>query len=276
VTGTATDDATGVGISGYVFDNAGLPTVQRFAALPAVYDPGTIRHLSECGVGPGWQCLEVGAGSGSIAMWLAQRVGPSGHVLATDIDTRFIDALARPNLEIRRHDIAVDALPEAAFDLVHTRLVLNHIPTREQALERMVTALKPGGWLLIEEFGAPRMPAEPEVDPTEARLKAQEVVQQVTTARGVDGLYGRRVAGQLQTLGLTDIGAESRGFRWTGGSAGAALARTAIEQLRDAILATGSITEQELEADLLRLDDPAVAYPSPLLWATWARRPAKI
>jgi ubiquinone/menaquinone biosynthesis C-methylase UbiE len=95
-------------------------------------------------VAEGWHCLEVGAGGGSIATWLCDRVGAAGHVVATDIDPRFLDAVGSPNLEVRRHDIASDPLPEAAFDLVHTRLVLVHLPEREAALRRIVRALKPG------------------------------------------------------------------------------------------------------------------------------------
>jgi hypothetical protein len=88
----------------YVLDNAAEARA-RFEALPRIYDPGTFRHLAALGVGEGWRCLEVGAGGGSVARWLADRVGPVGHVLATDIDTRFLDALAGPTLEVRRHDV---------------------------------------------------------------------------------------------------------------------------------------------------------------------------
>ena len=258
---------------GYVFDNAGHQAGQRFTGLAAVYDPGTIRHLTERGVGPGWRCWEVGAGGGSIAVWPAEQVGPSGFVLATDIDTRFLDALARPILEIRRHDIASDPLPEGAFDLIHTRLVLVHLPNRDAALSRLVAALKPGGWLVVEEFGAPAMLPEPALDPAEVPLKAQQLLVQVVAARGVDAHYGRAVAGRLQACGLVNIGAEGHVFRITGGSAGAPVVRAGIEQLREAILAIGRITEQEFNADLARLADPAQAWPSQLLWATWGQRP---
>ena len=67
------------------------------------------------GVGPGWRCLEVGAGAGSIAGWLADRVGPSGQVIATDLDTRFLEQQARPNLEVRRHDVVRDPLETDAL-----------------------------------------------------------------------------------------------------------------------------------------------------------------
>jgi 2-polyprenyl-3-methyl-5-hydroxy-6-metoxy-1,4-benzoquinol methylase len=123
--------------SAYLLDNAGEPTRRRFAGLPQVYDPGTMRHLTERGLGPGWHCLEVGAGGGSIARWLAEQVGPAGSVLATDIDTRFLDDLQMPNLEVRRHDIGTEPLSAASFDLAHARLVLSHVPQREAALARL-------------------------------------------------------------------------------------------------------------------------------------------
>jgi ubiquinone/menaquinone biosynthesis C-methylase UbiE len=129
--------------STYVFDNAGAQAGARFSALGALFDPGTTRHLTALGVAEGWHCLEVGAGAGSIADWLCDRVG-AADVVATDIDPRFLDAAGRPNLEVRRHDIASDPLSEAAFDLVHARLVLVHLPERENALLRIVRALKPG------------------------------------------------------------------------------------------------------------------------------------
>ena len=71
----------------YTFENSGSQAATRFSALADIFDPGTIRHLTEIGVGNGWHCLEVGAGGGSIATWLCDRVGSTGHVLATDIDT---------------------------------------------------------------------------------------------------------------------------------------------------------------------------------------------
>jgi len=88
--------------SRYVFDNAvTAETEQRFAGLEAALDPSTFRYLSGIGVTSGWVCWEVGAGSGSIATWLAERVGPTGRVLATDIDPRFIPVSRLAHLEVR-------------------------------------------------------------------------------------------------------------------------------------------------------------------------------
>src|SRR5579864_2826416 len=108
----------------YVLDNAAPETARRFTGLSTVFDPGTFRILAERGVTPGWLCLEVGAGPGTVAAWLGERVGPTGYVLATDIDPRFAEELRRPNIEVRKRNITVDPLPEVAFDLVHSRLAL--------------------------------------------------------------------------------------------------------------------------------------------------------
>jgi ubiquinone/menaquinone biosynthesis C-methylase UbiE len=142
-------------MSTYIFDNAAQQASQRFASLEMLYDPWTIRHLETTGIGPGWQCWEIGAGGGSIAAWLAERCGPSGHVLVTDIDPRFLAGLATldpSRIEVQHHDIGIDPLPAQTFDLIHARLVLSHVLSREQALQKMAAALKPGSWLVVEDF----------------------------------------------------------------------------------------------------------------------------
>jgi SAM-dependent methyltransferase len=257
----------------YVFDNAGAQAGARFSALGALFDPGTIRHLTDLGVAKGWHCLEVGAGGGSIASWLCDRVGAAGHAVATDIDPRFLAAADRPNLEVRRHDIAAEPLPEAAFDLVHARLVLVHLPERETALQRMASALKPGGWLLAEEFDSLSMRPDPAIAPGEVVLKTFDAMQRLMTERGVDLRYGRLLPGRLQAHGLVDVGAEGRLFMMRGGSPGAALCRANFEQLRDAMLESGLVTGEQVDADLRNLEDPHFRAPSQIMWAVWGRRP---
>jgi ubiquinone/menaquinone biosynthesis C-methylase UbiE len=145
----------------YALDNAAVQAGDRVAALSQLFDSGTIHHLEERGVAAGWHCLEVGGGGGSMAAWLSERVGPNGRVTVTDINTRFLESLQRPNLEVRRHNIVTDPLPEATFDLVHARLVLMHLPERDAVLARLIKALKPGGWLLDEEFDVLSMYTDP-------------------------------------------------------------------------------------------------------------------
>jgi SAM-dependent methyltransferase len=259
--------------SAYVLDNAGEQAPARFDALSAVFDPGTIGHLEKCGIGPGWHCLEVGGGGGSIAAWLSQRVGPTGGVLVTDIDPRHLKFLNIPNLEVRCHNIVTDPLPEASFDLVHSRLVLVHLPERERALERMIAALKPGGWLVDEEFDASVSP-DPTVNPEEVLSKTHAAMTRVMASRGVDRNFGLRLFGRLQAHGLKNVTAEGRAFMWQGGSPGASLLRSNYEQLRGAMIEAGYITQQEFDKDVSQLQDPTFIVPSPILWTASGQRPS--
>src|SRR5205814_1252413 len=99
-----------------------------------------------------------------------------------------------PNLEVRRHNIATDGLPEAAFDLTHARAVLTHLPERWQALQRMVSALKPGGWLLVEEVDCVSAVPDPRAGAAAVELfqKGQRASDRVLQAGGADRYYGRR------------------------------------------------------------------------------------
>jgi len=150
----------------YAFQNARAVQRERLAALAEALDPGTVRQLVSIGVGRGWRCLEVGAGGGSIAAWLSERVGDGGAVVATDLDTTVLRERSRPNLEVRVHDVLEDELPDGSFDLVHLRLLPAWLSEPQRALQRLASALRPGGWMLAEEmdFGSvapdPRMDAE--------------------------------------------------------------------------------------------------------------------
>ena len=108
--------------------------------------------MEQLGIADGWHCWEVGVGGPSIPTWLASRVGPSGRVLATDIDIRWAEQAKAADVELLQHDVVHDEPPSGGFDLVHERLVLIHLPEREEALARMVAALRPGGWILVEDF----------------------------------------------------------------------------------------------------------------------------
>src|SRR5262245_25255929 len=126
---------------------------ERLRLVEAFGDATTMRPIDQIGVLPGWRCLEVGAGRGSIARILAERVGPNGRVIATDINPRFLDSLKASNVEVRQHDILTDRL-DGPYDFVHSRYLLEHLSNPAKALTHMVGALRPGGVLLAEATDA--------------------------------------------------------------------------------------------------------------------------
>lgn len=83
--------------------------------------------------------------------WLSERVGQAGHVVAADLDSRFLGDLRAPNVEVRRCDITQDEFEPASYDLVHSRAVVVHMNDPADVLRRMVAALRPGGWLIAED-----------------------------------------------------------------------------------------------------------------------------
>jgi SAM-dependent methyltransferase len=261
--------------SAYVFDNAAGQAGERFAILEACYDPTSVRHLEVIGVGEGWQCLEVGGGGGSIGRWLSERVGPAGRVLVTDLDTRWMDGPTPGNLEVRHHDIVRDELPEEGFDLVHARLVLMHLPERARALRRMISALKPGGWVLIEEFDFGWLPLRAQGDPGAVQLfdKVRGACEKVLEDAGVDCNYGHKVYRPLLDEGLGEVGAEGYMQMWRGASPGIDLHRANTEQLHDRLLASGLVNEGDLDVFRQLLADPSFVVSSNFLISTWGRRP---
>jgi SAM-dependent methyltransferase len=257
----------------YALDNSAAEASERFHALSELFDAGTIRHIADRGITLGWDCLEVGGGGGSIAAWLGKRVGPTGRVVVTDINTRFLESPGRPNIEVRRHNIVTDPLPEGAFDLIHARLVLMHLPQRDAVLARLVKALKPGGWLLDEEFDVLSLHTDRQVNREETVLDSFVALNQVLAGRGVEMRFGRLLYGRMRLLGLADIGAQARLSMGSGGSVVASLLRSTCCQLRDDMIAGGRITAEQIERDLERIDDSGSLMLTPTLWSVWGRRP---
>ena len=260
--------------SRYVFDNAAeQQTRERFAALPRLYDPGTVRHLRALGVAEGWRCLEVGAGGGSIARWLAGAVGTTGSVLATDLDVRALAALAGSNLEVRRHDIVQDPLYET-FDLIHARLVLEHLPEREAVLEKLVAAVKPGGWLLVEDVDYISGVPVGQVGAAEHQ-RTQSVRLREFARRGVDSYFGRHLPERLRAHGLTSVGNDGRVWVMEAGSAGANWFKLSLAHLRSQLVGPDLLTDAEVDEMLRLFDTPGFAAFSPIIVGAWGQKPRR-
>ncbi len=266
--------------SGYVFDNAWDKERRRIASIEEVFDPGTKRILDFVGLAPGWSVLEAGAGGGSIASWLASRVAPSGRVLATDLDTRFVESLQHPSLEVRRHDVTTDELPEESFDLIHARCLLEHLPARDSVLKRFVAALKPGGVIVLEDVDwipdtmlpAAKLPVFPR---SGARLysKTWRAMGKLGAMVGIDHEYARRLPHSLASCGLVGVDAESRNHLVRGGSVGADFALLTIEQVRDMMIAGGLLTERDINQGIANISDPEAYWMSATVIAAWGRKP---
>lgn len=279
-TGRGTERDTGRGTEpdsgqGYLLDNQQAQAGIRFGALAELFDPVTFRHVDRLGIGPGMRCWEVGAGGPSVPRGLAERVGPAGAVLATDIDVSWTRAATGGVVNVVRHDVAADPPPSpGSFDLVHARLVLVHVADRAEAVRRMVRALRPGGWLLLEDADPMLQPRLcPEESGPEERLanRLRSGFRTLMAARGADLSFGRTLPRVLREAGLAEVGADAY-FPITS-PACAVLEDATVRQIRGLLVAEGLADDQEIDHHLANVATGRLDLATAPMISAWGRRP---
>ncbi|MFC8717941.1 class I SAM-dependent methyltransferase [Kitasatospora sp. NPDC057198] len=256
----------------YLFDNGSAHAAGQHRCLATWLDPVSVGALRAGGVRPGMRCLDVGTGAGSVALWLAGQVAPGGSVLATDLVP--LPVPVRPGLTVRQHDVVRDELPLGAFDLVHVRLVLSHLPEREAVLARLFAALRPGGVLHLLEFDAEYAPVLTAPDERARGLyeRYQQAKLRAFRTRGSHQGWGRECAGALARAGFTDVAAQVRIDLLAPGTPQREMQLHNTWHLREALLREG-LTEDEL-AELRGLfADPRFLACSNVVYAVRGRRP---
>jgi SAM-dependent methyltransferase len=262
------------------------PQIARahFATLATLFNPTTFGHIERLGIAAGWRCWEAGAGGPTVPAWLAERVGPDGYVLATDRDVSGLQATAGPGTagpgtagpgyEIRQHDLGAEPPPAADFDLVHARLVLMHLPGRDAVLPALAQALRPGGWLLVED-------ADPLLLPLACPDQAgpgQELANKIRQAtwelisRRSDLAWGRTLPRRLRSAGLVDVGADA--YLSLAGPAQAQFQKTIIERQRQALVTAGLATGDEIDRHLNDIGTGELDLASFPLVSSWGRKAA--
>jgi SAM-dependent methyltransferase len=257
----------------YLYENARSGAANRLRALEQIEDVTTIAALLRLPPLQGLSCLEAGAGAGSIAAWLAERVGAAGQVLATDIDVAHLDASA---YAVRRHDLARDELPGEAFDLVHVRHVLIHLPAPAAALRRIRAAMRPGAHLLVEEsdLGTWAALGDPGSQCSLRLQRAVEIIRRIYSSRGMNVRLGAGLARALREEGFSVVDERASSRVVTGGSPEATYQKMSTLHLADAIAAGQPELSHELAQLAHCFDDPALQYRTRTTVSVTARRTA--
>jgi SAM-dependent methyltransferase len=259
----------------YLLSNDAPEAMDRFTAFATLFDPTTFRHFDELGLAPGRRCWEVGAGGTSVVAHLAERVGPGGHVVATDISVAWATDAAAPNVTVLEHDVAGDLPPGGPFDLVHARLVLVHVPERAKALANMVASLRPGGVLLVEDADPALQPRSclEETGPEEVLAnRLRRGFRHLLSERGVDLAYGRRLPHLLRDSGLVDVAAEAAfPIRHP---ACIPLEVATIDLVRDQLVDREIATEAEIEEHLASVVSGRLDLTQPPMISCWGWAPA--
>jgi len=225
----------------YVMPNSWERARQRLELLEASYDAASFKRASRLGVREGWRCL----------------------------DTRLLAGITEPNIEVRQTNLVSDPLPAGEFDFVHTRLVLMHIPAREQVLGRLCAALRPGGILMIEEQDAFPVLATA----TGAYREAWLAFIRVIRAAGTDPDWTRDLPLRLRRHGLVDIDAELDVPLFRGGSDHARFWSLTWQQVRDRVAAVGE-PAHVIDQGQAELSDEQRWFHGPATMIAWGRRPS--
>lgn len=264
--------------SGYFWsDHEADPELARLKLIEQFNDPSTFRHLDTIGVGDGWRCLEVGAGAGSVVRWLSQRAGPGGNVVAADLDVRFLNDITAPNVEVRRCDITQDPIEPSSYDLVHARSVLTHLRDPVAVLRRMSTALRPGGWLMVEDTDNGTVEAADPAHPFAAAfdLCAQARIKFLLAGGVMDLRYGRTLPIHVEQLKLAHTGNEAVAVVGRGGSPMSQLMIQSFRPIDDAMVANGMVGQSDVSDAQHAFEDPSFLYRAGLIVAVWGRKPGQ-
>ncbi len=260
--------------SPYLMSNVHPETAARFDGLERTLDSISTGLLERIGVPVGARCLEIGAGGGSIARWLADRVGPAGHVVAVDLDTRWFRHDGSSQIEVREVDLVTGPIPEGPWDLIHERLVLQHIPDRLEVLDQLVARLAPGGWLVVEDFDTG------EVRTTDRDAPHHELIVRMATAfnrllaeRGGASDFAANAWRHLRQRGLTNTGASGHVVFDIGGEGFTQVTAANARQVSAGLVASG-ISVEDIEQFIEVLSDPDTIIGTPVLVTAWGQRAA--
>ncbi|MFY4718903.1 class I SAM-dependent methyltransferase [Streptomyces sp. LaBMicrA B280] len=174
-----------------------------------------LRVLREFGLTESSDVLEVGSGPGYITERLLQEV-PQGTLTCLELNEDLIEHArghltpARPDqLRLVQGSVLDSGLPDDSFDLVHARLVLQHVPGTPDVLAEAHRVLRPGGRLAVIDVDDALwgllhpQPDLPEFDEV-VRLRIE-----LQASRGGNRLIGRELGGLMRDAGFTDIKVEA-------------------------------------------------------------------
>lgn len=229
----------------------------RLQLIEGYHDPFTRRRLRQTGLAPKWNCVEVGPGAGSIMRWMARKVGPQGQVTAVELNPRFIAGTTLPNVTLIHGDISRALLPADSFHLAHGRFTFIHTPRYKAALKNIFQALRPGGWLVLEEpdFSVARVVTGPKLL-SHSVQRINEAIEHMFLNAGLDPAFGITLPGHLQKIGFNNLTVENATPVVKGGSPMAMIMQRSANLLGGQYLATGRATKTDLTRYTRFAEDP--------------------
>ncbi|MEV7990909.1 methyltransferase domain-containing protein [Streptomyces sp. NPDC086077] len=272
MTATPGGDARGGGRYGEaVFrpEQAGEGERIDFGAL--AYDDITTSRLRALGAGPGWHCLDVGAGTGTVSRRMLDELGVSS-VLAVDRDVRFVTEHPVPGLDVLEADLTAPDFAPGRFRLVHARFVLMHLPEYQRLIAALAELVEPGGVLVLSDavdLTSDRTPGTPYT----AVMRA--MWQGLWATVGTDVSWVPSYPHLLRGAGLMPVAAEIHVPPLLPGSPISRFWADTWERSRAAMFATGLVDDPDVDAAIRYLGSDECAALSAGMLTVWGRKPGK-
>ncbi|MFF3087223.1 class I SAM-dependent methyltransferase [Streptomyces nojiriensis] len=229
------------------------------------YDDFTLARLRALGAGPGWRCLDVGAGTGTVARLLLDRAGVS-EVLAVDRDTAFLRAHPAPGLTPLEADITALDFSPGRFQLVHARFVLMHLRNWPRMIGKLASLVAPGGVLVLGDAVDLTTPAAPT---TTYGQVMRAMWRGLGDSLGTDVSWVPGYPEHLREAGLLSVGAEILVPPLLPGSPISRFWAGTWERARGPMTATGLVDDAAIDAAIRYLDSADCAALSPGLLTAW-------
>jgi SAM-dependent methyltransferase len=206
--------------------------------------------LDSIDIRPGSRVVDIGCGPMGILNLLSDRVGPHGEVIGVEREARFVETARSEltkrglnNVKVIQADALKTGLEKNSFDLVHERLVMINVPEREALLDEMLSLLRPGGTVAVENNDNVSWLCHPE-HPSWKVLR--DTYFTAFHANGGDPFLGRRLPGLLRAAGVEDVQVKVHVDVVKPGSHRRTHLFSLLDSLHDKIIALGLLSEQEL------------------------------
>lgn len=179
--------------------------LERLLLQSHVWEPSGRQLLARLGSGTGARVVDVGCGALGWLRILSDWVGPTGQVVGTDIDESLL-AVARSaldregitNVDLELDDLFTSTLAPGSFDLAHARYLIAPLSRGREQIAIYRGMVRPGGWLVCEEWDAGSWHYNPPAPATERLI---ELINDVFTQLG--GEAGRQLPQLFRDNGIT-------------------------------------------------------------------------
>jgi ubiquinone/menaquinone biosynthesis C-methylase UbiE len=239
--------------------------------------------LRAAGIGGPMRVLDLGTGLGHVAFQVADLVDPGGSVLGVDQAERLLEIAEQRRAAAGAEKVGflqADALAFRAsepFDAIVARLLLFHLPGREEVLRHQLDALRPGGTMVLIEYDIGALRAEPQVPLVDA---VRDWIEAAFRLAGADPRIGAQAGQLLRRTGFADVSTLGiQAYFAPSDPIGPLLCAGVVRSLAPQIVAHGIADEAELGLETLqeRIAEQVVARDAviipPAVVGAWGTRP---